>query len=306
MPVFMNPIFALIITNIIWGAAPPIFKFSLEGVPTFTLAFIRFFSAALLFLPFALRYKQKITKDNFKNIFLGSFWGITINVAFFLIGLKFTPSINVHVIGASGPVLLYFLSIFLLKEKPHPQIIKGMMLSLIGVLIIILAPVLLKETGVSNASDKGIFLQLFGNFCFVVATLGSVLHTIYNKKALKQVNPYVVTCLGFFMSAAAFFPLMLNELQSWSFSQLDFHGWVGILYGIFFASGAAYFLHSYGTSKMVAQEVGIFSYIAPIVSIIVAIPLVHEYPDVYFGIGSVLIMIGIYVGEKKKNILKKH
>jgi drug/metabolite transporter (DMT)-like permease len=157
---------------------------------------------------------------------------------------------------------------------------------------------------VSSVSEKGMALQLFGNICFVIATLGAVLHTIYNKKALKQVNPYVVTCLGFFMSSVAFFTFMVYELQSWSFSQLDFHGWIGILYGIFFSSGIAYFLHSYAASKMVAQEIGIFSYMAPIVSIIVAIPLVHEYPDVYFVIGAVLIMVGIYVGEMKKNKMK--
>ena len=39
----MNPILALIITNVIWGAASPIFKLALTNIPPFTLAFIRFF-----------------------------------------------------------------------------------------------------------------------------------------------------------------------------------------------------------------------------------------------------------------------
>ncbi|PIX68551.1 hypothetical protein COZ40_02690, partial [Candidatus Roizmanbacteria bacterium CG_4_10_14_3_um_filter_39_13] len=50
----MNPIVALIIANIIWGAACPIFKFALVNIPPFTIAFIRFFFAGIIFLPLVL------------------------------------------------------------------------------------------------------------------------------------------------------------------------------------------------------------------------------------------------------------
>ena len=44
----MNAILALVIANIIWGAASPIFKYALTDIPPFTLAFIRFFYPWLL------------------------------------------------------------------------------------------------------------------------------------------------------------------------------------------------------------------------------------------------------------------
>ncbi len=65
----MSPILALIITNIIWGAASPIFKFALQNIPPFTLAFIRFFFAGLLFLPFVFLFYQKLSLKRWLEVF---------------------------------------------------------------------------------------------------------------------------------------------------------------------------------------------------------------------------------------------
>ena len=51
---YMNPVIALIIANIIWGAAAPIFKLALTNIPPFTLGFIRFFFAGSILLPIML------------------------------------------------------------------------------------------------------------------------------------------------------------------------------------------------------------------------------------------------------------
>ena len=104
---FMDPILALIITNVIWGAAPPIFKFALQNIPPFTLAFIRFFFAGIIFLPLVFKNFQKISLRSWFEIFLVGFFGVFINITFFFLGLKKTESINVPIIASSGPCLLY-------------------------------------------------------------------------------------------------------------------------------------------------------------------------------------------------------
>jgi len=89
----MNPVLALIIANIIWGMASPIFKFALTNIPPFTLAFIRFFFAGLIFLPLALNKWQKLTTRQWLEILLIGFFGITINISFFFLGVVKTESI---------------------------------------------------------------------------------------------------------------------------------------------------------------------------------------------------------------------
>ncbi len=288
----MNPILALIIANIIWGGASPIFKFSLENIPPFTLAFIRFFFASFFFLPFVFKYRHQINMRSVLEMSLTSFFGITLNISAFFLGLKRTESINAPIIASAGPVFLFIMSVAFLKEKANKQLFGGMLIALLGVMVIILSPIFLEGNGYVTG-------EVIGNLLFLLATFGSVFHIIINKHVLRQVHPILLTYFGFLFGAITFFPLMLVELQKWSFQSLNFNGWVGIVYGVLFSSALAYYLFNYAMAKVNAQEVGIFTYIDPIAAVILAIPLVNEFPNVYFIIGSVLIFGGIYLAEKR-------
>jgi drug/metabolite transporter (DMT)-like permease len=286
----MNPVLALIITNIIWGAAPPIFKFALTGIPPFTLAFIRFFFGALLFIPIVVRNWQKMSVRDFIEICVGGFLGISVNIAFFFLGLQKAESINVTIIGSAGPVFLYLISILFLKEKPNGKVFMGMLIALLGVCVIIFSPILMSGGGLSSG-------KLEGNFYYVIATLGAVLYPVISKRALSRINPFQVTFIGFIVGALTFMPLMVKELATWSFTSLDMPGIIGIFYGVFFSSFLAYLCFNIGTSKIKAQEIGLFSYIDPVAAVLVAMPLLHEIPSTYFLIGAVFVIGGIFIAE---------
>ncbi len=287
----MNPILALIIANIIWGAAPPIFKFALENIPPFTLGFLRFFIPALLLLPFIRNFKVRdISPKDWLELILGSFFGITINIAFFFLALQKTQSINAPIIASSGPVFLYILSIIFLKEKAKLKVFAGMMCALIGVVFIILSPVLFEGKSFSLG-------EFTGNLFLVISTFGAVLHPLLYKNILKKMDTMVVTCLSFFIGSIAFLPMVVGELQSWNVMMLDFRGIVGILFGAFLSSLAAYSLYNYGLSKISTEEIGLFTYIDPIVTVLIAAPLLHEYPTVHFFLGAILVFGGIFIAE---------
>lgn len=286
----MNPILALIIANIIWGAAAPIFKFALQNIPPFTLAFVRFFFAGLIFIPFVIRHWQKITKKDLLEICLAAFFGITVNIAFFFLGLAKTESINAPIVASSGPVFLFLLSVIFLHEKPIKKVFLGMLISLVGVLVVVLSPIVVDGRNL-------VIGEIQGNLFFVLATMGAVLNILLNKEVLKRVNAYMVTCIGFFFGAFTFLPFISKELASWSFMQLDVRGWTGIIFGIFFSSALAYYLSNAAIAKINAEEVGLFAYIDPVVAILVAMPLVNEYPNAYFFLGSVLVFGGIFLAE---------
>lgn len=286
----MNPILAIIIANIIWGAASPIFKYALLNIPPFTLAFIRFFFAALIFMPFTFKHWQKLNKKDVIELFLIAFFGIFINISFFFLGIKETTSINGPIIASAGPVFIYFLSVVFLHEKKSSKVFNGMMISLLGVIIIIFSPLFLDGKKID-------FGEIQGNLFLLIATLGGVINTVLGKRVVKEVNPYQVTEISFLIGSFLFFPLMFSELRSWSFNQLDIHGWAGILFGVILSSAIAYYLYYYAMSKIKAQEVGLFTYIDPVIAIIIAAPLLGEYPQVYFFVGSLLVFGGIYLAE---------
>ena len=135
------PILALIVANIIWGAASPIFKYSLENNSPFTLAFLRFLMASCLLYPF-IHKKLKMSDLKNKWLWLFSLCATTFNISFFFLALQRTVSINAPIIGSAGPIFILIGSIIWLKEKPKIQVILGLILSLIGILFIILEPIL--------------------------------------------------------------------------------------------------------------------------------------------------------------------
>jgi len=286
----MNPILALIIANVIWGAASPLFKFALENIPPFTLAFIRFFFAALIFLPLSLQGWRKMKGVTLIELcFLGLF-GITINVSFFFFGLRLSESINAPIIASTGPVFLYIFSIILLKERPKIMVLFGLLTSLLGVFLIIFTPIFI-------GGQKLALGKVEGNIFFLIATLGGVFSALVGKNVLKKVGSSQAAFISFLFSSLTFLPFIFGELNRWSFAQMDIRSWTGIIFGVFFSSGLAYYMYYYGISKIKAQEVGIFTYIDPIAAIIIAIPLLHEYPDIYFILGSILVFGGIYIAE---------
>lgn len=288
----MNPIIALIIANLIWGAASPIFKFALVNIPPLTLAFVRFFFAGLIMIPFIRNIEIKLNRAEWVELILGSLFGISLNITFFFWGLQRAESINAPIIASSGPVFLYFLSTFFLKEKPRLKVLAGMIIALLGVILIILSPVLF---------DGKVFAfgELQGNIFFLIATLSAVLHPFLHKNVVEKIGAFKVTIMSFLIGSITFFPFMLMELRTWSFSQLNYQGWTGIIFGVFLSSALAYYLFSYGIAKIKMQEVGLFTYIDPIVAVLIAIPLLHEYPKFYFFIGSVLVFGGIYLAESR-------
>jgi len=300
----MSGIIAILIANLIWGAAPPIFKYVLTDIPPFTLGFIRFFFAALIFLPLMMRNIRKLKGKYLFHIILGGIWGISINVAFFFLGLQLAPSINVHIIGSLAPIVLYILSLVILKEKAHPQIIKGMLISLLGAAVIVFAPILKAE--ITHDTSYSISSQIMGNAFFILSMLGAVFIVIHTKKIVAKVDVFTITGIQFLVGAISFFPFMLNELQTWSFSQLTGVSWIGILYGVFFSSALAYYLHNYALKKIPAQQIGIYGYIMPVVAVIVAIPLLKEYPDAFFIVGSILVFLGMFISERHPHYKKLH
>ncbi len=284
-------ILALIIANTIWGAASPIFKWSLGNIPLFTLAYFRFIFASIVLLPFVWKINLRLIKaDVFKLVSIALF-GITLNITFFFLGLQKAPSINAPIVASSGPILLVIASIFFLKEKPKRKILIGTFVSLVGVFVIILRPLL----------EKGFdFSAVLGNIYFVLATIGAVGHTVMSKELLNRYCALYVTFWTFLIGSISFFPFFIQEtIQNFGILNLDIRGWTGLIFGIFLSSTVAYLLYEWAVGKVDASETGVFTYIDPVIATIIAIPLLGETITPLFMLGSIFVFGGIFIAESR-------
>lgn len=289
-------VLALILANVIWGATSPIFKWSLEDTTPFTFGFIRFFLATLILLPFTI-HKLRVSTGAIIKIAVISYLGLFLHITYLLFGLEISASINAPIIGSSAPVFLIIGAMFFLKEKPKKRVIFGTSISLIGVLVIILQPLI--ETGLDSS--------ILGNIFFLLSMICAVLYALLMKKFNLKYPISTITFWLFAITALTYFPFFLWESQSvdWA-QQMTPQALMGILYGALFTSVIAYFCYNLALRYVVANETGIFFYVDPIVAILVAIPLLGEKITTVFVIGSILVIFGIFIAERRLHFHPLH
>ncbi|HYK08784.1 MAG TPA: DMT family transporter [Candidatus Eisenbacteria bacterium] len=288
MPKAKLAILALITATIIWGAGAPIFKWTLEsGIPPLLLAFFRFLIPVLLLLPF-LKHVKKIRGKDIPSFLALGLLNCIFNIALYFLGLSFAPSINQSIIACAGPIFIIIGSALFLKDRATKKVLLGNVLGLTGVLFIVFQPV------------KGIDgpLALFGNTLFILSTISASAGTIFSRKLAVKYNAITLLFWTFLISAVCLSPILILSVGNGSIlTSLHVRSLIGIIFGGVFSSFTAYLLFYWGLTYMKASETTIFSYIDPVVTVMIAMPLLHEYPSPIYILGSFLVFFGIFVAE---------
>lgn len=284
---YKKAVLALILANIIWGAATPIFKWALFSISPLELAFFRFFFSFLLMIPFVKQAFAIHWKD-FPMVILMGLLNTTFNVGLYFVGLAYTASINQPVIASAGPIFVIIASYLFLKDRVSRKVLFGNMIGITGVLFIVIEPLL-------TIHQTSSFL---GNLLFVFATLAGSMGTVVSKRLANKYHPTTLLFWNFLIAALSFAIVPLTALQHHTvLFHVSIHSVIGIMFGAVFTSLAGYLLFFWGLKYIKASETTIFSYVDPVAALLIAMPLLHEYPNPIFLFGSVLIFSGIYIAE---------
>lgn len=279
-------VLALIAANMIWGAAAPVFKLALTDIHPYTLAFLRFSIPLILMYPF-IREKLKVNKKDILNVILIGVTGIGINIIFFFQGLLQAPSINASLIGSSGPIFIIFYSLLFLKEKPKKKLIVGSFIGLFGIILVLATPFVIDGK-----------LAAIGNIFYLIAMFGAVSSILITRSVAKRNSPQSITFWSFLVGSIIFLPFFINEVHTFGFLQnLNFRGIIGLTFGVLLSSLTAYFLHNWALKYLAATDVSVFTYVDPVVAVLIAIPLLSEYPDTAFIFGTLFVLGGIFIAE---------
>lgn len=280
----------IIIATIIWGATPAIMKLTLTQIPVFSLAFIRMLLASSI-LYFFVRKNLKIQKQDYYRFFYLALTGVTLNLTFFFLALTQTKAVNSAFLTPAVPILTIFAAHIYLKEKLDFKIILAGIISAIGVIIIFDKP-----TGPAAARE------FLGNTLLLLSSLSWVIHEIIAKKLLKNYEAGTIAFYAMFIGAVTFFPLYIYELFKYPqwITNVTISGYLGLAYGIFFASLAAYWAWQIGLKNLPAGQASFFFYLDPITGGIVSYLLLGEKitPSLIFG--GCFIAAGVLLAEYRR------
>jgi drug/metabolite transporter (DMT)-like permease len=282
-----------------WGSAFIAGKFAVESFQPATVAFLRFFGAAILLFPLMWIMEKNRKKLTLKDIGLFTVLGLTgialYNICFFLAS-KHAPVIKSSLFIASNPVLIVLLSGIFLKETISKNNIIGMLIALTGVTFII---------------TEGHFLTLFQlgfepiDLVLLGAVISWALYSVVGKVVLKKYSAVESTTYAVAFGTLFLLPFALVETSWQDVQQASVTTWVAIAHMSIFVTVVSFIMYYYGIKEVGAAKASIFINVMPVSAVLMATIYLGETFTWAHGVGAAFVLSGVYVGTNTKIFQKK-
>jgi drug/metabolite transporter (DMT)-like permease len=282
-----------------WGSAFIAGKFAVQSFQPATVAFLRFFGAAILLFPLMWIMEKNRKKLTLKDIGLFTVLGLTgialYNICFFLAS-KHAPVIKSSLFIASNPVLIVLLSGLFLKESISKNNIIGMIIALTGVTFII---------------TDGHLLTLFQlgfepiDFVLLGAVISWALYSVVGKVVLKKYSAVESTTYAVAFGTLFLLPFALVETSWQDVQQANLTTWAAIAHMSIFVTVVSFVMYYYGIKEVGAAKASIFINVMPVSAVLMATIYLGETFTWAHGVGAALVLSGVYVGTNTKIFQKK-
>ena len=280
-----------ILTSAIWGTTFISSKLLLqEGLSPAAIMILRFVLAYVLMLPFVKgKWFCRSVKDELMMVLLG----ISGGSLYFLLentALVYTQASNVAIIIAATP-LLTMLTVNLLDRG------KGASKRLYGYSLMSLA-------GVALVIFNGNFvlkLNPIGDLLTFGAVVTWVIYSIIIAKVQERYSSWMITRKIFFYGVVTLLPYFLIEPWDVTWEMMSRPMvWGNIAYLGVLASLGCYMTWNIVIKRLGAVDATNYLYINPIVAMITANLLLGERITPLAIAGTALILVGVYLAERKK------
>ncbi len=287
----------LLIVSAIWGIAAVVIKYTLSGFSPFVFLTYRFFISTVLAVIFFIFTGFKFPK-NPKVLGLTLFNGFllsTVALGLLFLGTEKTTSIDSNLISAIAPITITLAGVFFLKEHVTKRESAGILIALSGTLITIIEPVLKFRDGLGGVEGN---LLVFASV--LVATATAVLAKVILRD---EVDALFATNISFVVGFLTLIPFTLPRILDSRFQiltsvPLSYH--LGVFYMALLSGTLAYYLWHKAEKSIEVSEVGLFAYLYPIFGVPLSVLWLKEKITLPFIIGSIVIAIGVFLAEYKK------
>ena len=284
----------LVLATLFWAGNFTIGKFAYtENVPPYSLAFLRWILVWVILIPFTFKEISKIkteVKNNLSLFFILGFTSVGIFSAFTYNALNYTQVINASLFNTAIPVSIILVCFLLKIEKTNIFQISGLIVSVLGILAII------------TRLDLNILLTLNfnkGDIYMVIAIISWGIYSAFLKKKTFDISllslVHVVCTFGLIILLPAF----LFELTQGKTTEVNSNLIFILLYIAIFPSIGSYYCWAGAVAIIGANRAGIFLSLIPLFSTIFAMIFFNEKFLFFHFIGSVLIILGLFLSNKK-------
>ncbi len=272
---------AILAATLLWGVSTSAAKLALLDWPPLTQAWLRFVVALLVLIPFNRMMGSRLALGRMPAL-LGLI-GVALFYALHNLGLQFTSGVNASLILDGGtPALMIVLGAFLLRERPGRRAGAGLLISLAGIGVVVLA---------NDSSGFGSFG--LGDVLIIVSAALWALYAVIGKNvfAAEGVMPVVS---GSSLYGVLFLALpALVEVSHGGGPTLTWQGGGIMLFLGAGCSALAYLFLGHALTHLTAWRVASWSTLMPLVGVVAAMILLREEIGRGQLAGGGLILLGV-------------
>lgn len=282
---------ALVLCTAIWGSTFAVCKLALEELPPIEMVVLRFAISLIVVSPVVIRQFRTISV-HWKTLALIGFIGVTAPYALQNWALSMTSATTAGLIMASIPAMTTVFSVMLLKEPVDARRWVGILVSVTGVVILVLA---------AQSSSQGAD-TVMGNMLQVFCAASWGLYTVLSKKAISSGTPDSVIAAGSLLTGLIFCaPLAALEMSTRAWAMPSATAWLQLVYLGSLAGAGTFVLWNFGLRAFDASEASVLESLVPVWSAIGAIVLLGEGLMPYHLAGGALATGGILVALVRVN-----
>jgi drug/metabolite transporter (DMT)-like permease len=284
----------LTLATLFWAGNFTVGKFAYtENIPPYSLAFLRWALVWVILIPFTFREtlkKKNEIKDNLSLFFILGLTSVGIFSSFTYNALNHTQVINASLFNTAIPVSIILVCFLLKIEKTNIFQISGLIVSVLGILAII------------TRLDLNILLTLSFNKGDIYMLVAIISWGIYS--ALLKRKTFNISLLSLIQVICTFgliilLPAFLFELTQEKIIEVNSNFFYILFFIAIFPSIGSYYCWAGAVSIIGANRAGIFLSLIPLFSTIFAIIFFNEKFLFFHFIGSILIILGLFLSNKK-------
>jgi drug/metabolite transporter (DMT)-like permease len=218
-------------------------------------------------------------------LFLGMM-GVAINQFFFVLGLSMTTVSHAAIMIGLTPITVLLMAWLAGLEKLSAIRFAGMLTALAGVAVLQMQSK--KADGASLLGDSLVYL---GGFMFAI-------YTVRGKRETSRLGGVVVNTFAYAGAAVAMLPITVAYSIGFEYARVTWVAWASLVYMAVFPSVVCYSIYYYALTYIPASRVSAFSYLQPLLAIVMAIPLLGEQPTKSLVAGGALVLAGVFLAER--------
>ena len=273
----------------VWGGSFIATKVVLRDISPVTIVWTRF-AMGVVILGMAVAARKQfslLNKNEWLYFALLGFLGITFHQWLQSNALQTSEASTTAWIVSTTPVFMALLGWIALKESLGWMKVFGILLAFVGVLVV-----------VYDGDLSAISLRSFGkpgDILVLISAINWTVFSVLSRSGLKK-HPatfmmFYVMLLGWLFTSILFFATQnISEIQN-----LTLNGWIGLAFLGIFCSGLAYIAWYDALQTLGTAETGVFLYIEPLVTVIVAFFLLQESITLASLLGGGVIILGVWL-----------